>query len=189
MEKTDHRLALIHTAANLFQKQGYSATGVNQIIRESKTPRGSFYYYFPNGKEQLANEAIRFTGEAVAKLLDLAFCEAPTFSQGVESITKNIADQFVASHYTMGCPIASIHLEKTPKSKIISQASMHVFSLWVDVIEKHARRLGCADQSATLAQAIILSIEGAWILARAEQNPRAFAVCADMVKALVPYPD
>ncbi|GAA3331467.1 hypothetical protein GCM10020331_088170 [Ectobacillus funiculus] len=44
--------------AAFFQLQGYHATGLNQILTESETPKGSLYYHFPNGKEQLAIEAV-----------------------------------------------------------------------------------------------------------------------------------
>ena len=45
---------IIATAARLFAKQGYHGTGLNQITQESGAPKGSLYYYFPKGKEELA---------------------------------------------------------------------------------------------------------------------------------------
>ena len=49
---------ILITAAKLFQQQGYHATGLNQIVAESGAPKGSLYYYFPGGKEELAVAAI-----------------------------------------------------------------------------------------------------------------------------------
>jgi len=56
--KTDARARAIATAQRLFRIQGYTATGLNQIIEESGSPKGSFYFHFPRGKAQLAEEAI-----------------------------------------------------------------------------------------------------------------------------------
>lgn len=53
-EKTSDRDNILRTASRLFRKQGYHATGLNQITAESGAPRGSLYYYFPGGKEELA---------------------------------------------------------------------------------------------------------------------------------------
>ena len=54
-----HRDNLIYTAARLFRQQGYAATGINDILREAGAPKGSFYHYFPGGKEELGAAAIR----------------------------------------------------------------------------------------------------------------------------------
>lgn len=37
---------IITTATTLFHRQGYNATGINQIIEEAKVAKGSFYYNF-----------------------------------------------------------------------------------------------------------------------------------------------
>src|ERR1700753_3938055 len=56
--KTDARARAIATAERLFRIQGYTATGLTQILDDSGAPKGSFYFHSPRGKAQLAEEAI-----------------------------------------------------------------------------------------------------------------------------------
>lgn len=67
--KPNAREAIVDTASRLFFTQGYHATGLNQIIKDSESPKGSLYYYFPHGKEELALTCINRTSEEVARLL------------------------------------------------------------------------------------------------------------------------
>nr|WP_243763813.1 helix-turn-helix domain-containing protein [Bacillus sp. XF8] len=53
MEQTNTKEKLLNAASKLFRKQGYHATSLSQITKESNALRGSIYYYFPEGKEQL----------------------------------------------------------------------------------------------------------------------------------------
>ncbi|MFH1156066.1 MAG: TetR/AcrR family transcriptional regulator [Pseudomonadota bacterium] len=50
--ESDARDRIIETALNLFYTQGYLATGINQIIAESKVAKATFYAHFPS-KEAL----------------------------------------------------------------------------------------------------------------------------------------
>src|SRR5438477_11595768 len=71
--KTDARDRAIDTAQRLFRIQGYTATGLNQIIEESGSPKGSFYFHFPRGKAQLAEEAIdHYVTSRIAVLRDIS---------------------------------------------------------------------------------------------------------------------
>lgn len=53
--QADARGRILKTAVHLFQAQGYSTTGINQIIAESEASKASFYYYY-SSKEDLGRE-------------------------------------------------------------------------------------------------------------------------------------
>ena len=72
---SDSKQRMLAKAAELFQKQGYSGTGLKQIIEESGTPRGSLYFHFPGGKEELAVEALQYACEARLETMHAIFDE------------------------------------------------------------------------------------------------------------------
>ena len=56
--KANARQSIIDTATKLIGLYGYQAISVNQIITDSHTSKGSFYYYFPQGKEDVVVEIV-----------------------------------------------------------------------------------------------------------------------------------
>jgi len=77
----------IETASKLFEIKGYNATGLNEILAESGAPKGSLYYHFPKGKEQLALASINLAGQKIrANINDDLDC----FKNPVEAIKYNI---------------------------------------------------------------------------------------------------
>lgn len=185
LEKPNNRIKLINTAARLFQLHGYSATGVSLIIRESGTPRGSFYYYFSKGKEELASETVLHAGEEIRLILENAFSDADSFPGGVDNITNKVANWFARTGFTAGCPITSVHLEQTPESILLTHACKSVFTSWIKTVEKYARSYGHEDQASELAGAVIIGLEGAWILARSQQSKKPFLVAGKMIQSIV----
>ena len=62
------RAALIDTAAMLFRRQGYAATGVNQIL-ETRTSRPVAVSPLPDGKQELAAAVVDTAGAGIEQLL------------------------------------------------------------------------------------------------------------------------
>src|SRR5438445_7788136 len=82
---TGTRERIVQRSAELFRRQGFTGTGVKQIVAEANAPFGSLYHFFPGGKEQLGEEVIRTSGMAYIDLFDLFF--APAASSGAEPQT------------------------------------------------------------------------------------------------------
>ena len=62
-----HRGAIVWAAATLFRRNGYAATGINEIAELAGAPKGSLYHYFPDGKDQIGEAAVRFAGKGSAR--------------------------------------------------------------------------------------------------------------------------
>ena len=56
--QSEARQRIVGTALDLFYRQGYLATGINQVIAESGVSKNTFYYYF-NSKEDLCVAYLR----------------------------------------------------------------------------------------------------------------------------------
>ena len=60
------REKLIAVAADLFHRRGYHAVGLNEICAAGELPKGSVYYHFPKGKEEIAVAVIDVSKEQIA---------------------------------------------------------------------------------------------------------------------------
>ena len=61
------RERMIESAITLMRRSGYSGVGINEVLAESGAPKGSMYHYFPDGKRQVAAEALTtYAGRVVA---------------------------------------------------------------------------------------------------------------------------
>ena len=72
----DTRTRMIETTARLLQHRGYHGTSLNDILEQSGAPRGSLYFHFPGGKDQLVIEATRRAVEATTRELREALATA-----------------------------------------------------------------------------------------------------------------
>jgi AcrR family transcriptional regulator len=160
------RTALIDSAATLFRRQGYAATGLNQILDEAGVRPGSLYHHFPRGKQQLAAAVVDSEGTGIEQLLRRFLATgrpvADIVDRWVDLLTAGLAgDQ------RDGCPIEPIATESVNASPLVREASARAFSGWCAAIEE---RLGGDGWSAVEAQRTALSvislIEGALILSR-----------------------
>src|SRR6201995_645706 len=71
--RSDARERAVAAAERLFRIQGYTATGLSEILKESGAPKGSFYFHFPRGKAQLAEEAIdHYVASRIAVLRNIS---------------------------------------------------------------------------------------------------------------------
>jgi TetR/AcrR family transcriptional repressor of lmrAB and yxaGH operons len=168
-----HKENLVHTAMRLFRRQGYASTGLQQILAESGAPKGSLYYYFPEGKEALGRAAVELAGELMSQtLLDLAgrHKQPKAF---VKALSGVMAGWMEESDFRSGSPIATIMLETAPHSAMLTEAGARVIDRWVEIIAPVFANAGASPREGKVkAQLLIATMEGALLLSRIRQSTR-----------------
>src|ERR1700745_1629024 len=61
---------MVRSAVKLLGGYGYQATTFSSVLQDSQAPRGSIYYHFPEGKDQLVAAAIDLAGDRALALTD-----------------------------------------------------------------------------------------------------------------------
>src|SRR5271156_3039676 len=114
--KSDSKDRMIAAARRLFREHGYLGTALSDVVTESAAPRGSIYFHFPGGKEELASEvSLLHTGDHIAHI-NRAAATTDTAGQLIEAFIGRIRDELIASNYREGCAMAPIVIESTAAS-------------------------------------------------------------------------
>lgn len=158
----------MRSASDLVRRKGYDGVGLTEILDEANLPKGSLYHHFPGGKAELAEAATLWAGEGIEKLVDHLFAEATDFNDGARALALAIADRLQQSGKVLACPVASI-LQAGSGNDRLREAGKSVLDGWSRKAAGHAERLGHPDPQGA-AESLVMLMEGAWLLALAEQS-------------------
>lgn len=183
MGKSTSHERILKTASKLFQIQGYHATGLNQIIIESRSPKGSIYHHFPGGKEQIALEAVHFTSEIVQEKLKTLLTSIADPIEAIQSVVQHLADNFGRPEDIEGVPIGLIALETSAISENLRSACSDAFRSWQDLFKKKLLDNGYSISDSTeLSIVIQCMLEGALTISVTHNNNEPLII----LKAQIP---
>ncbi len=170
----DTRARLIGATAELFRRQGYTGTGVKQIVEAAGAPFGSMYHFFPDGKEALGAETIRCSGAMYGQLIDLVYTPGMDPVVATRNFFEAAADTVRDTDYADACPIATVALEVASTSEPLRRATAEVFESWLLALDTRFVEAGLTKPRArALSVSLFSLLEGAFILARATRDDRA----------------
>lgn len=178
------RRKLIDATAELLRRNGYHATGLSDIVEHSGAPRGSLYFYFPGGKDQLAIAAIEASGAQWRRRVGEAIANAPDLAAAVTAIIDLLAADLESNGWDNGCPVAAVALEST--SEAVRSAVAGHFAAWREAsIAALGARFGIAPAAAVhIATFGLAAIEGALLLARVERSRAPLDAVAVAMRAM-----
>jgi TetR/AcrR family transcriptional regulator, lmrAB and yxaGH operons repressor len=181
-KRSDSKDRMIAAARRLFREHGYFGTALSDVVAESSAPRGSLYFHFPGGKEELATEvALLHAADGIAHINRVAGTSG-TAAELIAAFVGRPRDELIASDYREGCAVAPIVIESTPASAALTDTTRRGFQ---DLIATLAARLTekgiTQDRARQLAVNAVTAMEGALILSRALRSPEPFdAVIAEL---------
>lgn len=183
----DSRESILATATRLFRMQGYHATGINQILKESGAPKGSLYYYFPNGKEQLAIEAVNRMADLVEADIKSYLSQEDHALVGIQKLITNMIVCFNGECDSMdGMHISIVAAETSLTSEPLRLACLAAYEKWENCYRTSLLNDGFdPEQAAKLSVLINNMIEGAIIRCLANKNGEPLEVVAEYLPILL----
>ena len=161
---------IVEKATELFLKKGYSAVGIKEILTAVAVTKGSLYFHFPGGKEDLALEVMSLAAEDFWKKLlpDEAFdWELPRLKEHLgQTLSSSLIVDSDREDTLLGCPVAMLGLE-APTLKL-KEKSQLIYRSWQEDLERLTTKLG-KDKS--LAVTLLMLIEGGIVLAKIHDDP------------------
>lgn len=168
--RTDTRARMLAAAEGVLAAKGYLATSLADIVKMSGTPRGSVYFHFPGGKDQIVVETVESLATSVPEAVRVIARDCASPVELVRRFFEENAKIFEESGHTRGCPVATTVLEMS-ESDLLRPALNRVFEEWRSAFAESFSSAGVEPVAASAAAAMILAgFEGALIQARAEQS-------------------
>jgi AcrR family transcriptional regulator len=180
----DTKERIVNATAELFRRQGYTGTGLKQIVAEADAPFGSLYHFFPGGKEQLGDEVIRRAGHFYFLLFEAIFEAAPDIVTATSDFFSGAAETLRATDYADACPIATVALEVASTNETLRIATADVFESWIAAATERAAEAGITRRKARrLAISFLASLEGAFVLSRAMRSTEPLEIAGAQAAA------
>jgi TetR/AcrR family transcriptional repressor of lmrAB and yxaGH operons len=164
---SNSREQILRSTCDLLENQGFHATGLNEIVKESGAPKGSLYYYFPAGKEEIVAETVRFAAQRTAERIRTHLATIDDPAEAIQSLMEMIAFHIEKSGFRAGGPITIVASESATTSERINQACQEAYNSLREAFADKLRAGGIQEANAvSLAWMINATIEGAIILSR-----------------------
>ncbi|MFG0253358.1 MAG: TetR/AcrR family transcriptional regulator [Phycisphaerales bacterium JB038] len=139
---TDTKDRILDAAADLFWKQGYTATGVAQILKAADAKSGSLYYFFPTKEDLLLAVLERYKDLLWPLVIQPAFERVSDPIERIFAVLDGYRRMLLSTKCRSGCPIGNLALELADTHPAARELIAENFTGWRQAIE------GCLDEAA-----------------------------------------
>jgi TetR/AcrR family transcriptional regulator, lmrAB and yxaGH operons repressor len=178
------RTNMLISAAEVMRERGAAGVTIDEVLTRSGAPRGSVYYHFPDGRNQILAEALRYAGDAITADIDAA----------AERGAKVLVRQFVRfwervlaeSDFNAGCPVVAAAIGcAEDEVRLIAEAG-RIFAHWRTALTRAFVADGFLEPDAdSLAVMSIAALEGAVVLCRSTRSTDPLRKVHDQLEFLV----
>lgn len=179
MKRNKAREVIIKTASGLFYKQGYSNTGINQIIEEAGIAKSTLYEHFQS-KEDLFITYLNETGAATLEVLKEVSKNGTTAKDKVLAIFTYLEELVVRIDF-YGCHFLNIIYEMPDGEEMIRT---QIKKQKDRVRELFAMMLQSPDNP-SLADDIYTLFEGVLIAHKVHKAPWPVTAAKNVIKKLM----
>lgn len=174
------RKDMLPRLAEVFRTHGYEGASLALISDATGLGKGSLYYFFPGGKEEMAAAVL---GEIDGWFRENIF-EPLRAAQDPRDAIGAMFDS-VERYFDRGGRVCLVGLFALGDERDrFSQAINAYFSEWIESLAQAFRAEGRSPGAAReIAEEIVAGVQGALVLARSLREPEAFLRCLQRLRA------
>jgi len=180
---------LIEAARDLFITQGYSSTGIAQILKTAGARSGSLYHFFPTKEDLLLAVLDWYRQNIGTALLDPIWERVSDPIERVFGLFDGYRQMLLLTEFRHGCPIGNLALEVCETHPNARALINRNFDLWLEAVsscfEEAAGRLPDGTDPKELAVFVLTTMEGAVMLARSYRSLDPFDVAVTQLRDYV----
>ena len=173
------RALLIRSGTEVLTEKGYSAAGLDEILRRAGIPKGSFYHYFDNkdafGIALIENYSAFFKHKLDKHLSNPALPHLRRLTAFMDDAAEGMARY----DFKRGCLVGNLGQEMGALPEAFRESIHHVFRDWQGLVEQclegamEAGEIPPGIRCADAAYLFWTGWEGAVMRAKLERSPRA----------------
>ncbi|MBC7768054.1 MAG: TetR/AcrR family transcriptional regulator [Phycisphaerales bacterium] len=165
---------MLSAAVDLFAARGFEGVGIAELLTKSGAPRGSLYFHFPGGKEQIGAEVVARVGAEVAARFRGLHDSGVDMATFIDRVFTTTAKECKDRQYKASCPMAAIATGFGIDNPKLAAAVRTAFNSWEDEIRLAAEARGMnAVNAASFASAMLAAMEGAFVISKAQESDKA----------------
>jgi AcrR family transcriptional regulator len=175
---------MVVSAAEVLRERGAAGVTIDEVLARSGAPRGSVYYHFPEGRNQILTEALQYAGEAITGVIDEAAAKGGMYL--VRQFVDFWEELLVESDFAAGCPVVAAAIGSADEEPRLTTVAGNIFSHWRDALTRAFVSDGFDEpDAASLAIMCIASLEGAVVLCRSTHTVEPLREVAQQVEFLI----
>jgi TetR/AcrR family transcriptional regulator, transcriptional repressor for nem operon len=154
---------ILHSATRLFNRNGFNAVSIDDVMAEAGLTRGSFYSYFSSKSDLYA--------QSVARVVCEKRDAANGHGNGPISADQIVRSYLSAQHFEdidSGCPMIGLPSDISRTDPSVRQAFESALRLMVEIFEQDLTGRGKTDARRSLAIAALCV--GGMVLARSVED-------------------
>lgn len=175
---------MLISAAEVMRECGAAGVTIDAVLARSGAPRGSVYYHFPEGRNQILAEALRYAGDAITATID------HTVDRGARVLLREFVELWerllAESDFNAGCPVVAAAIGSADGEPALSAEAGAILGRWCTALTQAfvADGFGESD-AASLAVMSISALEGAIVLCRSTRSAQPLRQVGKQLEFLI----
>lgn len=175
---------MLISAAEVMRECGAAGVTIDAVLARSGAPRGSVYYHFPEGRNQILTEALRYAGDSITATIDHAV------DRGARVLLREFVELWerllTESDFNAGCPVVAAAIGSADGEPELSTEAGVILGRWCTALTQAFVADGFDESAAaSLAVMSVSALEGAIVLCRSTRSVLPLHQVGDQLQFLI----